>query len=57
MKKEKKLKNVNNITSLQNKYKNIYFLQWLVGFTDGEGCFMIKKNNTFMFQIKLHIDE
>jgi hypothetical protein len=36
------------------------FIEWFRGFTDGEGCFFIAKNNNyfrFFFQIKLHIDD
>jgi hypothetical protein len=37
------------------------FLQWFIGFTDAEGCFLIQtKNNSevhFCFKITLHIDD
>jgi len=38
------------------------FLQWFVGFTDAEGCFLISmpkntKEAHFVFQITLHIDD
>ena len=37
------------------------FLEWFAGFTDGEGCFSITKNNEvnylFKFDISLHIDD
>jgi len=44
--------------------KNTFFLNfihWFVGFTDGEGCFLIRtssnKNVRFVFRIALHIDD
>lgn len=38
------------------------FIEWFVGFTDGEGNFLIKidqskKSVSFRFQINLHLDE
>lgn len=54
-----------NKTDGKLTYKNA-FLEWLVGFTDGEGNFNIKltglqentfKNVQFTFQIGLHIDD
>jgi hypothetical protein len=47
-----------NIKSLQNVSPQ--FLQWLIGFVDGEGSFKIsisKNYATYIFQIKLHIDD
>lgn len=47
-----------NIKSLKNVSPQ--FLQWLVGFVDGEGSFKIsisKNYVTYKFQIKLHIDD
>ena len=37
------------------------FLQWFIGFTDAEGCFLIQTKNKsevhFFFKITLHIDD
>jgi hypothetical protein len=37
------------------------FLQWFIGFTDAEGCFLIQTKNKsevqFCFKITLHIDD
>ena len=59
-----------SLFSLQNKEINnkknekeldTNFLQWFVGFTDAEGCFLIQtKNNSevhFSFKITLHIED
>nr|YP_010470484.1 LAGLIDADG endonuclease [Inonotus hispidus]UVF37972.1 LAGLIDADG endonuclease [Inonotus hispidus] len=52
--------NINNIDKETLNYDE-KFLQWFVGFTDAEGCFLINiKNNSevhFVFQITLHIDD
>lgn len=59
-------KSIQNSLNLNKKDKETlkydeYFLQWFVGFTDAEGCFLINtKNNSevhFVFQITLHIED
>lgn len=55
--------NINNQLNpnLSQKYF-LNFINWFVGFTDGEGCFQIinnktKKTVTFSFVINLHLDD
>lgn len=54
--KYKDIKNKNNEKELDTN-----FLQWFVGFTDAEGCFLIQSRNNseihFCFQITLHIED
>jgi len=51
----------NYSTRPSNEMERKDFLEWFAGFTDGEGCFSITKNNEvnylFKFDISLHIDD
>jgi hypothetical protein len=51
----------NKEISINNNKFNLNFIQWFVGFTDGEGCFLItvskKQHVTFRFSIGLHVDD
>jgi len=55
------INNQNNENVNENSNSNEEFLQWFVGFTDAEGCFLIHTKNYkevhFIFQITLHIDD
>lgn len=53
-------RNSHNISRLTNV--STEFLQWFVGFADGESCFQINSNKKginfyFRFRIELHIDD
>ena len=53
--------NQNFILNKRKKKLDYKFLQWFIGFTDAEGCFLIQTKNQsevqFCFKITLHIDD
>ena len=51
---------VENTTPITISSISLDFIEWFIGFVDGEGNFSIKRDHNtfaFVFQIKLHIDD